>query len=448
MQPPFPEVMEDLGVADALPPSFLNAPVTYDLTPVLAALERAVPRRFGDMEDRRPHPSNDRISFAFEVERSPFQARFDGETARISATLRYRGRGWYDPPLLPSVSASCGTDGDSDNRPSAVVALSSPLTLAPDWTLRSRVRVDRVAPASDEEGDQCRVTTFGIDVTERVMDAARRLLEENTGRVDAEVARVDLRSRIERVWNILQRPIRLADEVWLVIGPSEVRRGSVEGTGRAVTARVGLTAHPRIVLGPEPVVDPVPLPALEPATVGEGLRILLEGQADYGAGTRLLNQELAGRELAWGGNRIRLREVRVQGIGGGRLAVEVAFDGSARGRLYLVGTPAYDPETDEVHVPDLDFDVATGHLLVGGVAWLAHGNLVEFLRERARLPVADAMRLAREQLERGLNRSLSDEVVIEGEVLSASVLGVHATRQSILVRSVAEARARVRVEGG
>lgn len=435
----------DLHTPDDLPPSILNVPVTYDLTSVLEALERAVPRGFGDIDEERPHPSNDRVAFAFEVERSPFRARLDGEVARISATLRYRGRGWYDPPLLPRVSASCGTDGERDNRPRAVVSISSPLTIAPDWTLQAAARVDRVEPASEEEEDQCRVTTFGIDVTDRVIEAARGVLESNTERIDAEVAKVDLRSRIERVWGILQQPIELTDDVWLLITPGEIRRGAVEGGGQSVTAHVGLTARPRIILGARPTVEPVPLPPLEPAAVGDGLHILMEGRADYGAGSRLLTRELGGRELAWRDNRIRIQELRIAGIGGGRLALEVDFDGSVRGRVYLVGTPAYDVEADEIHVPDLDFDVATGHLLVGGLAWVAHANLVEFLRERARLPVGEVMALAQEQLLRGLNRELSDEVTIGGEVLSAQALGVEATRDALRVRSIAQARARLTV---
>lgn len=445
IEAPFPEVEEDRAVSDDLPPSILNVPITYDLTSVVEALEREVPVRFGDMDEERPHPSNDRVAFAFEAERSPFEARLDGSTAWLSATLRYRGRGWYDAPLLPRVSASCGTDDEEDNRPRAQVVLSSPLSIAPDWTLVSRARVEQVAPATDEERDQCRVTSFGIDVTDRVIDAATSMLQERTGRIDAEVARVDLRSRIERVWGILQEPIELTGDVWLVIRPSEVRRGDVEGEGLSVTAWVGLTARPRIVLGPRPRPVPLPLPLLEEAEVGEGLHILMEGRAHYPASSRLLTRELGGLELEWGENRIRLRELRVAGIGGGRLALEVDFDGSARGRIYLVGTPAYDAAAGEVHVPDLDFDVATGHLLVGGLAWLARGNLVEFLRERARLPVADVMALAREQLLRGLNRDLSDEVTIGGEVLSARALGVEATREALVVRSIAQARARLSV---
>src|SRR5690606_36110798 len=144
---------EDISSLPELPPSTLNVPVTDDLTPVLEALEREVPPTWGSMFDRLQHPTNSRVSFAFEIERNRFDARMDGDTARLSAVLRYRGRGWYDPPLAPEVSASCGTLNDRDDRPRAVVAISSPLTLSEDWTLLGRARVDRVAAATSDERD-------------------------------------------------------------------------------------------------------------------------------------------------------------------------------------------------------------------------------------------------------------------------------------------------------
>lgn len=55
------------------------------------------------------------------------------------------------------------------------------------------------------------------------------------------------------------------------------------------------------------------------------------------------------------------------------------------------------------------------------------------------------MALAEEQLLRGLNRELSDEVSLGGEVLGAQALGVQATREALVVRSVARARAQVMI---
>ncbi len=446
MVAPSPAIVEDVSLLPDLPPSTLNVPITYDLRPVLEALEREIPPMWGSMEERHRHPSNTRISFAFEVERSDFNARLDGDTARLSARLRYRGRGWYDPPLAPEVSASCGTSTQVDDRPSAIVAISSPLTLAEDWTLVGHARVDRVEAASGAERDQCRVTVFDIDVTERVLNAARGQLEENTHVIDEALARIDLHGRFERYWGIIREPIRLTDDVWLLINPTAVRRGPARGSGLTLEASVGLTAAPRIFLGPRPVVDSLPLPPIREAAVDDGLHILLDGLADYDAASRLLRRELRGQSFAWGGNRVELRDLRVSGIGGGRMALEVDFTGTARGKIYLVGTPVVDPQTREVWVPDLDFDVATRSLLVSGAVWLAYGNLVEALRERARIPVDDVVELAREQLLRGLNRELSPEVRLSGEVEEVEVLAVEASRDRLVVRSHARARARMEIQ--
>jgi hypothetical protein len=446
MVAPSPAVTEDISLLPELPPSTLNVPITYDLRSVLEALEREVPAVWGSVEERLRHPTNSRVSFAFEVERSEFDARLDGDTARLSARLRYRGRGWYDPPLAPEVSASCGTNTQTDDRPSAIVAISSPLTLAEDWTLVGRARVERVAAASAAERDQCRVTIFDIDVTERVLNAARDQLEGNTDVIDEALARIDLYGRFERYWEIIREPIRLTDDVWLLINPTAVRRGPARGTGLTLEASVGLTAAPRIYLGPRPVVDSLPLPPIQEADVDDGLHILLDGLADYDAASRLLRRELRGQSFTWGSNRIELRDLHVSGIGGGRMALEVDFTGTARGRIYLVGTPVIDPGTREVWVPDLDFDVATRSLLVSGAVWLAYGNLVEALRERARIPVDDVVELAREQLLRGLNRELSSEVQLSGEVDEVEVLAVEASRDRLVVRSHARARARLEIQ--
>lgn len=151
---PRPELQPDAELeAPEAPLASLAAPVVYDLTEVLGDLEEEVPLTFGNLEERQDHPDRGSLAFAYDAEHSPFAAEMSGDTARLSATLEYRVRAWYDPPILPEVSVSCGT-GEGEPRPRAVVELSSPLTLSRDWVLLSRTRVDRVAPASAAESDR------------------------------------------------------------------------------------------------------------------------------------------------------------------------------------------------------------------------------------------------------------------------------------------------------
>ncbi len=436
---PAPQSVLDTEWVPELPPSNLNVPITYDLSPVIEALEGVVPWTYGDLEERHEVESNDRIEVAFALQRSPFKARLEGDVAHVSTVITYKGQGWYDVSLLPEVGASCGMEDDNEQPPRAVVALSAQMSLDDDWGLVGVAAVDRVVPASPEERDRCEVTVFDIDVTEEVLGAANGLIVDHLPEVEAAIASIDVRSKFEGWWRTLHEPIEITDDVWLTINPISVRRGATEGRAQTLVATVGLTAKPRIDFGARPTVNVKPLPALDSATVNDGLRILATGRAEYRRISEQLNELLAGEVLERDGRSIRLRRLQLRGIGGGRVALEVSFDGEARGRLFLVGTPLFDHETGQVHVPDLEFDVDTSDLLVSGYAWLGEQGITDFLRERARWPVDDLASLAGEQLAWGLNRHLTEDVELRGTVNSVEILGVYAMVEQLVVHAQANA---------
>jgi len=68
---PAPAMMADTDTLPSLPSSTLDIPLTYDLSPVVAALEKAVPRKFGDITQRK-QLKNPRMAVAFEATRDPF----------------------------------------------------------------------------------------------------------------------------------------------------------------------------------------------------------------------------------------------------------------------------------------------------------------------------------------------------------------------------------------
>lgn len=430
-----------------LSPSLLSVPVEIDLAPLVDAMEGGVPRRWGSLDERLDVPDHDRLEVAFDLVRTPLRATFVDSLARVSTSVAYRARAWYDPPLLPSVSASCGT-GDDEVPPRLSVVLESPLSLDRDWRLRSRVRVVAVTPVSDDDRDRCRVTVIRWDMTERVVDGARSFLEGETATLDSLVAAVDLRPRFEAWWRVLAEPVRLADDVWLVLGGEGLVRGPIQGRGDGVETVLGLRARPRVVVGPRPDGLPAPLPALETGVPTPGFAVRVEARAEYAEAGEVLDRELGGRILSRGDRSVRLDGFEVTGIGGGRLALAVDLSGDARGRVYLVGTPRFDAADGRIGVPDLDFDVASERALVSGAAWLARVGLVGLLRDGARWPAAPAVAWARDQVERGLNRELADGVRLEGRVDDVEVVEVVAGRDALRVRADVRAEATLHVGGG
>lgn len=439
---PAPAMMADADTLPTLPTSTLDIPLTYDLTPIVRALEGAVPKKFGDIDERK-QLANKRIHIAFEAAREPFSVTLDGQTARISAVVHYKGRGWYKPPIGPEISSSCGI---TDERPRARIALASNLRITSEWKLRGRTRVSSVAPYSEERRDQCRVTAFRIDVTERVINATRGAIEKQRPMIDRRIASLDIRTRFEGWWHLLERPIPLTDSVWLLLRPSAVRMGQAVGVRRTLVTALGFSASPRVVTGERPVVVETPLPPLYPAAVGDGLHILLEGVIDYDLASDLLRKHLKGRRVERGGQTLEVRDVRLFGIGGGKLALELKFGGAADGIIYFVGTPRYDAGANELFVPDLDYDVASRNMLVSGVEWVKHDDVRDFFRSQARWSVGDVMKTGRDQLQKGLNRELAPGVQLTADVRQVQGLSVHARRTAIRLRAQADANARLTVK--
>ena len=167
---------------------------------------------------------------------------------------------------------------------------------------------------------------------------------------------------------------------------------------------------------------------------------------DYNLATDLLRRHLKGRKVERAGQTLEVKDVRLFGIGGGKLALELRFGGSTSGHVYFVGTPRYDAATNELFIPDLEYDVGSRSLLVAGVEWLKHDDVREFFRSQARWPIGNVMQAGREQLEKGLNRDLARGVRLAAEVKQVQGLSVHARRKEMRLRAVADANARLTVQ--
>lgn len=429
-------------------PSSLVVPVRVDLRRLVAEVEDEVPTQWGSLDERISLPDSGRAAAAIELERSPFRGSMDGDVATLAATVAYRVEGTYDLPFLPDVNFACGTDPDEEP-PRLRVALRAPIGLTSDWRLQTSTEVLAVGPATDEARDRCQVTFVGLDITDRVVSTATTFLEDNRTLIDSIVGSADVRSSFEEWWNVLREPIALEDGVWLEIRPEAIQQGDVQGRGDVVEILAHLVARPRVVLGPRPETHRATLPPLSSGAPPEGrLDVLVQAVGEYAETSRLLNERLVGLEFRAGQRGLEILGLRLTGVGGGQVALEVSVQGTFDGRLYLVGTPRYDPETRYASVPDLAFSVSTANLLVAGASWVMDAGLERFLRERARWPIEGVVEWAGQQLDRGLNRTLVPGVRLEGTVHEVRIVGLQALPQSLVVGASADAEARLVIESG
>lgn len=441
------------AVALAAPPppkpvlSTFNAPLDYDFTPVLRVVERVVPTTFGSLDSLHQLGTDPNRHYAYEAMRGPFTVFADGKFMHLHATLSYAARGYYKPPIGPTLGAGCGGDVGAD-RPRLTLELVTPLTLTPDWHLHSAVRLARMEPSSSASRDRCTVKIIKYDVTDRVIDAARSALTAHLTGIDQTIANVDLRERFTGWWQLLQRPIQLTDGVWLVLDPRRLRLGSVTGTGHVLTVQAGLDAYPVIVTGSEPLPSSAPLPPLSRDTSSGGYHIVLEGLVDYATASRSLTDALRGKTVTEAGRTVAVTSAAISPASAGRVTLAITFTGDASGTLRFVGTPAYDASARQLSVPDLDYDLETDNDLINAYAWLRSDALRTTFRTRARVPAATVLDRGRQLLLAGLNRKVGDAVTLAATVDTVAVRGVYVTTSGLLVRAEASGRASVVVRQG
>ncbi len=431
-----------------IPPSIVQSEIRYDLAPALAALEKAVPRTFGDIEQRLEVPSNRRMHVAFSARRSPFTISIDSQRVSVASVIEFEGRGWYKPVIGPEVSAACGT-GEGVERPRARVRLETSIRLKETWALDARTRVVRVAPYSSEARDKCTVTIFHIDVTDRVMRATREKLSQQVRTLDRALAEVQTRERFERWWRDISRPIKLTDSIYLTINPRKVQLGGVTIDSNEAVAHVRLEATPRIRTGSRPndfeLFTPLP-PLQHGALTGEGMRVSIQGEFGYDIATGLLRKVLIGRSLKWEKRTITIRDVTVAGIGGGKVALGVRFGGAARGLIYLTGTPSYDNAEDQILIPDLAYDLHTNSMLVKGLAYLGDNQIRDALRQYARFPITGHLDLLRTLAVKGMNRELTKGVELVASLEPVERVTVHATRAALILNASARGTLRLDID--
>lgn len=437
LAPPLPQATG--AWVDTLPPvpqSYIDVPVRYNLAPALRWLESEIPPTIGDLEKREPMPGRRRMHYAFTLARNPFRLAVEGRTAVLRADVAWRARAWYDPPVLPEITASCGTDDALRAR----LTVKTTVELTSTWTLRPRTRA-LVEARSDAERDKCKVTLLKIDVTEKVMTAAQDALQKELSDLDARVAAFDLPAESRRIWNLLRSPLKLSDSLWLVVNPSAVRVGLLQLQGDTLVTTVGLSANPRVIGGPRPSPSTRPMPPpQDSATSPPVLHLLTEARVPYAVASSILTEQLRGTVIHVAHQRVTINSLRLIGVGDGRLAVGLGVTGPVEGVLYAVGRPSYDTTTAELYMPDLKYDVGTTNLLTGTLSWLASGAMEDFLRTKVRIRLGPVIEEGRDLLQQNLNRELTDGVRLRTGIRSGRVLGVRAAPTALLVRAVASGR--------
>ena len=428
--------------------STVTLPITVSLASVAAQVERKVPHGQNNEAEWHPLGSFPVVGTLYVKEmweRDPLSLKLDGDHLDLSAHVRYRARVAARACVLGSCRwvqlASCGHDG---RMPSLDVGLRTKVGVRPDWTVASHTTPRRVRP-----GFRCKLTKANVDVTDRVQKMVQDLLDKNVSEVDTRIRdAANLRHRVESVWRTVQEPIKASKGVYVLMQPEALSATPPLGSGTTLTTTVSVVVRPKMVIGDRPTVTPKPLPPSGgTAPDSSGFRIQMVAELPFTVMDSIIRTKLVGRSFDIEGHKITVRGARVYGAGT-KLVLAATVAGDARGTLYFVGTPVFDPDSQVVSVPDLDFSVESRNVLPEVAEWLLYDQLRDQMRAAARFAVGDRIQSIRRDVDAALDRDLARGVRSTGRVDHISPLGVFVFSKSIAAVVEAKGNAQIRIDVG
>ena len=417
----------------------ITVPIRTSLAPLVPQIESRVPNRFADTVRERG------IDVRYDVLRDPLQLAMIGGGLHARTKIRYameacRGR-------FPCISCGFG-----EPRREADVTLHTKLEWDPSWRIRSSTTLLPV-----HYGRRCEVTWLDIDITRRFvapvveeqLGTAARIIDRNTP------ALTSIRRDAEEIWTSLQTPVELAPRTWLVLEPNEVALTPISGSGASITSTLVLHALTRVVIGERPPPSRKPLPPLRvvPAADSSGIRVPFDIHIGWDDATRILAREVAGKTFTAGGKPLTIESVRLAPADGGKVQIEAMIDyrggllRNYQGLIFLEGTPRFDPVTQTVVLPDLDYslDASRSNPLLRIAERAVHDSVRDRLRAGARLPLAGRIAEMRGEITRALTRQLAPGVALRGHIDAIQPLAVTPLQDILLVRVVATGRADVQI---
>ncbi|HBR51495.1 MAG TPA: hypothetical protein DEA71_15590 [Nitrospira sp.] len=473
IRPPAPERLPSLehpirGIAD----SVINVPVRVDMSGFLDAVNNPnlIPKKFDHWGSVIKHPKGADYKYYaerddFSMERSAHSSRstepglsirdwwkdidLSGGTLFVSAPLRYK-IGARLPSQSTDSAAQCG---DGTNWPKhATLDGSVAIGMTPNYSVSGSLRSVTVHSA-----EPCTLRSPDLDL-QQVVNAA--LSDQVKGGFDSAVSRLNtlsVKSRAEDVWAALRHPIQLEPDTWLLLNPDKVKQTGFSKEGHVVTDTLHITARPVIVHGDEPPASSTALPQLETQasspdfrgvadvqkaypekrSVSEKFHALADIRVDYSTLSQTLSNRLRGRRVENKGHFVTITAAGIFGLGENQVLLRVEFTGDARGYVYLIGKPEFNPMTQAVYLSGLRYDRGTTHLLqTTAPDWFTGAPFQETLAPEIALGVTPMIDRIRDSLRTGLNRTLTPTVSIQGTVTSMQGIAVFADVDALYVRAM------------
>jgi hypothetical protein len=260
---------------------------------------------------------------------------------------------------------------------------------------------------------------FGVDVTQTVLTRARPYLNDALKMLDKEVAKIDIKSMIEPAFLEMQKGISLNGMGFLYINPEQLSISPLTLQKNKLKGSIGIKASPEIRT--EAVdVKTKKIPNLSEYQKVNGFNVYTDIKMHYDTLEKQIMEYLAGQKFESGSQYIIVKGLSLFAVEE-RLGVEVDFEGSKKGRLFLTGLPVYDSVSQRIRMEDLQFDLKTKNLLLKSAKWLLNERIRKEMQKAMNVDISPYLKDAKKKMNEALNAQYDRGLILNGQIHTLNI---------------------------
>lgn len=332
--------------AARLVPSSIEIPVRISLDPLSEAAEKRLPYQTGYWRGWRNWHG---IDTQYRAWRGPLRVRMRGDVLLVEAHVRYWIKARKKVFNTFDLQGSCGVD---EAPRQAVVGILARLRWGANWSLHPQFKI-----LPTRFLDPCEMTVANIDVTPVVEEVFQQQMKESL-RDTLKTLGPGLnaiRQQAERTWSLLQEPVPLSEDNWLLLRPAGVALAPLQGQNRAVDTHLAVIFYPKLGKDPESSSRSSPLPPLGlfyPRSSGLNMRLAVD--LSFTDLSRQISAALAGQSFQFEDRKVKIAEVILNGKAQ-ELSFQARLTNDAAGLLEAWADLVFLPDKQRLELQNLEF---------------------------------------------------------------------------------------------
>jgi hypothetical protein len=423
-------------IVKTLPPlteSVIHIPVKVAIKPFLQQAEQLAPKEITSEGWPAYMPSGCDFRYKYRFLRSGFQ--FSCLNNRVTMTMngKYQIAGSKTVCVLgqsvsPWINGSCGFGDEPMRRVN--IQLISDLKFTTDYRLQTSTRVEKVQAL-----DKCVVTVFNNDVTQQVMDSIAASVNFYGNEIDQNLRNLRFDEVLNPIAERAGKKIPLSTYGYMKLNANSVKLGAINLAGDTLRFVAGISCFPEISSDSINTATTKNLPPLSGVVNGDGFTLTTNAVYDYLTIDTLLTRTLRNREFDVKGEKIRISSVEVSGLDQYKVRFKINFTGTKKGTLFLTGTPELDLVSQQLQVPDLEYDLNSSSLVLVVGKTFFNRQILEGLRQQAKINVRDLYLKNKSKIDAQFNRLIMDGIFMKGATDELRLTGLVINKDNVQVQA-------------